>query len=148
MTRFETTEGRAEAAALNAQPTTVRNSLTQDEVQAMVKATPEPRDKAAIILVCDVGLRVSELVNLKWDDVIDDAENPIKLQVTGTESTTRQVLVERGLWSEYVAPLFFASLEGGAAGCTSTPAVPCIFPVLPHKIHQTLKQAAVRAGLE
>lgn len=146
MTRLETTEERAEAAGLNAR--SVRSDLTQDEVQAMVKATPEPRDKAAIILVCGIGLRVSELVNLQWDDVIDDAENPIKLQVTGTESPTRQVLVERGLWSEYVAPLFFASLEGGAAGCTSTPAVPHIFPVLPHEIHQTLKQAAVRADIE
>jgi integrase len=119
-----------------------------DEVQAMVEASPDPRDKAAIMLVFGAGLRVSELTSLKWEDATDDAENPIKLRVTSTDTTTRQVLIDRRLWNKYVAPLFFAGLEGGAAGCTSTPAEPFIFPVSQQRIHQTIKEAAARAGVE
>jgi integrase len=120
--------------------------LTKDEVQAMLEACSDPQDKAVIMLVFDAGLQVSELTSLTWEDVTDDAENPIKLRVTRTDSTPRQVLVERKLWNKYVAPLFFAGLEGGAAGCTSTPAEPRIFPVSVQRLHQTIEEAAARVG--
>ena len=111
-------------------------NMSDDEVQALLETSSDPRDKAAIMLVFSAGLRISELSSLTWDDVIDDAENPIKLHVTDTNAATRQVLVERRLWNKYVAPLFFSNLEGGAAGCTSTPAEPRIFPVVGQLIQQ------------
>lgn len=143
-----TTEGRARPAELDEQATSDRPRFTQAEVQAMLEASPDPWDKAAIVLVCGAGLHISELTNLTWDDAIDDAENPIKLRVTGSNSQTRQVLVERRLWHKYVAPLFFASMEGGAAGCTSTTAQPRIFPVIQQTIQHTIEQALARAGIE
>ena len=115
-------------------------------LEAVLETVSDPRDKAAGVLACGAGLDVSELSHLKWDDVIDDAENPIKLLVAGVEFGPRQVLVERKLWNTYVAPLFFASLEGGAAGCTSTPAEPRIFPMSPHKLSQVVAQ--LTASLE
>ncbi len=123
-------------------------SLTKDEIQTIMEASPDPQDKAAIMLVFGAGLRISELTSLTWEDVTDDAENPIKLRVTSTDATTCQVLVERRLWNKYVAPLFFASLDGGAAGCTSTPAEPRIFPVSMQRIQQTIEEAAARTGIE
>ena len=126
----------------------VRRSLTQDEIRALIEVSPDPWDKAAIVLVFSAGLRVSELAYLTWDDVIDDAENPIRLRVTGTDSQTRQVRVARKLWHKYVAPLFFVSMDGGAAGCTSTSAEARIFPVIQQTLPQTVEQAATRAEIE
>lgn len=111
----------------------------------MIEVASDLRDKAAIMLVFRAGLRIKELLSLTWNNVLDDAENPIKLQVTSTAPSTRQVLVERKPWNEYVAPLFFANLQGGAAGCTSTPGEIRIFPVSRQRIYQTIEMAAARA---
>lgn len=126
----------------------LKHCLTKDEVQAMLEACSDLRDKAAIMLVFDAGLQVSELTSLTWEDATDDAENPLKLLVTGTGAITRQVLIERRIWNKYVAPLFFDGLEGGAAGCTSTPVEPRIFPISVQRLHQAIEEAAARAGFE
>ena len=148
MTDIATIEGQVEPAELDEQPTAARSSLTKDEIQAMVEESPDPQDKAAIMLVFSAGLQVNELTSLTWDDITDDAENPIKLRVTSTDATTRQILIERRLWNKYVAPLFFASMEGGGAGCTSTPAEHRIFPVSQQRIQQTIEEASDRAEIE
>ena len=119
------------------------NTPTDDAVQTVVEAVTDPHDKAAIMLAYSAGLQLRELENLKWDDVIDDGESPIKLQVSDANTTARQVLVERKIWHTYVAPLFFASMEGAAAGCTSTPAEPRIFPVLSGKVEKIIEQVAI-----
>lgn len=148
MTDIVTAEERVEPAERDEEPTPVRHGLTKDEIQAIVAASPDPQDKAAIMLVLSAGIQVGELTSLTWDDVTDDAENPIKLRVTDMDSQIRQVLVERRLWNKYVAPLFFAGMEGAAAGCTSTPAESRIFPVSLQRIHQTIQEAAACAGIE
>jgi site-specific recombinase XerD len=55
--------------------------LTADEVAAVVKACPTPRDKAIILLMVDTGLRRSEVTALNWQDV---------------DFTTGLILVKRG----------------------------------------------------
>jgi integrase len=46
-----------------------RAYLTEDEVERLMKAAPTPRDRAMILVGYTHGLRVSELVNLRWSQV-------------------------------------------------------------------------------
>jgi len=50
------------------EPTRVRRALTDDELAALLAATPEPRD-ALYLMAARTGLRRSELRALTWDDV-------------------------------------------------------------------------------
>jgi len=46
-----------------------RTYLTEDEVERLMKAAPSPRDRAMILVGYTHGLRVSELVNLRWSQI-------------------------------------------------------------------------------
>jgi integrase len=46
-----------------------RTYLTEDEVERLMKAAPTPRDRAMILVAYTHGLRVSELVNLRWSQI-------------------------------------------------------------------------------
>lgn len=47
----------------------MRKYLTPKEVQRLLDAARKPRDKAMILMAYRHGLRVSELVNLQWQDI-------------------------------------------------------------------------------
>jgi type 1 fimbriae regulatory protein FimB/type 1 fimbriae regulatory protein FimE len=46
-----------------------RQWLTEDEVERIIKHAANARDKAMILLAYRHGLRVSELINLRWRDI-------------------------------------------------------------------------------
>jgi integrase len=46
-----------------------RTYLTEDEVERLMKTAPTPRDRAMILVGYTHGLRVSELVNLRWNQI-------------------------------------------------------------------------------
>ena len=50
-----------------------RAYLTEAEVEQLIKAAETPRDKAMILIGYRHGLRVSELVNLRWRRIDLDA---------------------------------------------------------------------------
>ena len=50
-----------------------RTYLTEAEVERLIKAADTPRDKAMILIGYRHGLRVSELVNLRWRRIDLDA---------------------------------------------------------------------------
>jgi type 1 fimbriae regulatory protein FimB/type 1 fimbriae regulatory protein FimE len=50
-----------------------RTYLTEAEVERLIKAAATPRDKAMILIGYRHGLRVSELVNLRWRQIDLDA---------------------------------------------------------------------------
>lgn len=47
----------------------MRKYLTPGEVKRLLDAARKPRDKAMILMAYRHGLRVSELVNLQWQDI-------------------------------------------------------------------------------
>lgn len=49
----------------------ITQPLTSDEVKLMLANSKNDRDRAIIALCCITGLRVSELINLKLDDIKD-----------------------------------------------------------------------------
>jgi integrase len=51
------------------EPADRRTYLAEDEVERLMKAAPTPRDRAMILVGYTHGLRVSELVNLRWNQI-------------------------------------------------------------------------------
>ncbi len=73
--------------------------LTERQVFALLEAVEDqPRDHALIRLLYNGGLRVSELVTLRWRNLIDGVAN-----VTGKGGKTRVVRLSRGTWDELQA---------------------------------------------
>ncbi len=58
----------------------------------------QPRDHALIRLLYNGGLRVSELVTLRWRNLVDGVAN-----ITGKGGKTRVVRLSRGTWDELAA---------------------------------------------
>ncbi len=56
--------------------------LTEEEIMRMIEAVRDPRDKALIALGYEAGLRIGELANLRWKDVIW-TEHGAKIKVRG-----------------------------------------------------------------
>jgi type 1 fimbriae regulatory protein FimB/type 1 fimbriae regulatory protein FimE len=63
-----------------------RAYLTEAEVERLIKAAETPRDKAMILIGYRHGLRVSELVNLRWQRVDLDAGRLQVERLKGSES--------------------------------------------------------------
>ena len=73
--------------------------LSERQVFALLEAVEDnPRDHALIRLLYNGGLRVSELVTLRWRNLIDGVAN-----VRGKGGKTRVVRLSRGTWQEVQA---------------------------------------------
>ncbi len=121
--------------------------LSEDEVQGMLHGKQSQRNHAILRLLYAGGLRVSELVNLKWRDLQDRdlKEHGAAGQVTvfGKGGKTRHVLLSAATWQKLMelrnggdmdAPVF-RSTRGGGHMCVSA-------------IWRIVRKAAKRAGLE
>ena len=62
-----------------------RTYLTEDEVERLMKAAPTPRDHAMILVGYTHGLRVSELVNLRWKQINFDTGRIAVKRLKGSE---------------------------------------------------------------
>lgn len=62
-----------------------RTYLTEDEVERLMKAAPTPRDRAMILVAYTHGLRVSELVNLRWSQINFDTGRIAVKRLKGSE---------------------------------------------------------------
>ena len=73
--------------------------LSERQVFALLEAVEDnPRDHALIRLLYNGGLRVSELVALRWRNLIDGVAN-----ITGKGGKARVVRLSRGTWQEVQA---------------------------------------------
>jgi site-specific recombinase XerD len=73
--------------------------LSERQVFALLEAVEDrPRDHALIRLLYNGGLRVSELVTLRWRNLVEGVAN-----VTGKGGKTRVVRPSRGTWAELQA---------------------------------------------
>jgi integrase len=62
-----------------------RTYLTEDEVERLMKAAPTPRDRTMILVAYTHGLRVSELVNLRWSQINFDTGRIAVKRLKGSE---------------------------------------------------------------
>lgn len=81
--------------------------LQASEVKELINSATNERDRAILILLYILGLRISELVGLNWSDFqpTDDAmrsalASPIAVTIFGKGHKTRTLLITRTLWSE------------------------------------------------
>jgi len=114
--------------------------LSESEVQRLIHLEPNPRNRMVLSLLYAAGLRVSELVGLRWRDV-QPRENAGQLTVFGKGGKTRVILLSAGTWKQLLElrgqadtdqPVF-RSQKGGALDTS--------------QVHRLVKAAARRAGL-
>ena len=95
--------------------------LPEDAVQRMLHADLSPRNRAVLRLFYGGGLRVSELVRLKWRD-LQERDDGGQVTVLGKGRKTRHVLLSAGTWEELMslrdgsssdAPVFPSRKGGG-----------------------------------
>src|SRR5664279_2204229 len=91
--------------------------LSERQVFALLEAVEDrPRDHALIRLLYNGGLRVSELVTLRWRNLVDGVAN-----VTGKGGKTRVVRLSRGTWDELHALPRCRSGPSGRRCCGGKP---------------------------
>jgi site-specific recombinase XerD len=106
--------------------------LTERQVFALLEAVADqPRARALIRLLYNGGLRVSELVTLRWRNLIDGVAN-----ITGKGGKTRVVRLSRGTWDE-LAILRSAEAIGEER----------VFPMSAVNAWKRVKRAARLAGI-
>ena len=67
--------------------------MTPAEVALLIRAARSRRDRILIEVAYAGGLRVSELVNLCWSDVLPREKDQVQLSIVGKGENTRQVLL-------------------------------------------------------
>jgi integrase/recombinase XerD len=106
--------------------------LTERQVFALLEAVADqPRDHALIRLLYNGGLRVSELVTLRWRNLVDGVAN-----ITGKGGKTRVVRLSRGTWDEL-----------GALRAAETIGEDFVFPMSAVNAWKRVKRTARRAGI-
>ncbi len=73
--------------------------LLDTEVKELINAASTERDRAILILLYILGLRISELVGLNWSD-FQPTEESVTVTIFGKGHKTRTLLITHQLWSE------------------------------------------------
>jgi site-specific recombinase XerD len=66
--------------------------LTEDDVERLLNACKNPRDKALISLLWDAGARIGEILNLKVKDIVMSADSPCYVMLDGKTGRRRTPL--------------------------------------------------------
>lgn len=107
--------------------------LTQDEMQILIETAVDPRDNLIVKMLYATGVRVSELVNIKKQD-IDFERNTIK--VFGKGAKERIVLLP---------DVLKAQIDAYSAGYTSDQK---LFELNIRTVERDIKTLAARAGID
>lgn len=116
--------------------------LPEDAVQKMLHTEKSPRNRAILRLFYGGGLRVSELVQLKWRD-LQERDDGGQVTVFGKGGKTRHVLLSDATWAELVklrnggdsgTPVFRSRRNGGHLD--------------PSADWRIVRNAAARAGID
>lgn len=81
--------------------TSEQRFLTQSEVGATIQAarSVNPVAHLAVSILSLTGLRISELVNIRWNDFFEDIHGNIGIKIIGKGGKPRTVKVRPDLWS-------------------------------------------------
>jgi integrase/recombinase XerD len=84
------------------QDVTQRN-LSEYQALALIEACETPRDRLLLRMLYKSGCRVSELLKLRWSDVLDYGNGAGILKVVGKGNKERNVLLSGSIWGELLA---------------------------------------------
>jgi len=113
-------------------PKRLPTALTREEVEKLLEAAENDRDKLIVRALYSTGVRVSELCNLKWDDI---DLNSGEVRVRGKGNKERIVLMDAetlNLLKKYREK--YNSSEK-------------VFPVSPRTVQRIIKKLAEKAGI-
>jgi site-specific recombinase XerD len=86
-----------------AQGKLAKRILSEGAVENLLRvAEGSPRDHALLRLIYNAGLRVSEVVGLRWNDVQSDRQSAV-LTVSGKGEKARTIRLSPGTWAELKA---------------------------------------------
>lgn len=115
-----------------------KEPLEAEEVKELIGAAKNPRDRAIISLMCNTGLRISELVNIKLDDIKDSniivTGKGNKQRVVHMNATTEKYMHEYFRVRKDTIDNLFVSNQGTKMS--------------PRALNNTLKVCAKRAGID
>lgn len=107
--------------------------LTKDDIKALFTAAKTNRNVLIIKALANTGLRISELVNLKWSDI-----NLGKLTIFGKGGKTRFIKVKPDFMKElYTLNRGSEFIFSNAKGC----------PLTRQAVHSMLKKVSLKANL-
>ena len=115
--------------------------ISEVEVGLLIRAALTERDRVLLAVAYAGGLRVSELVALKWADVIL-RDDKVQLSITGKGGRVRQVLLPKSVSRSLLAlrgdagandPVFASRKKAGH--------------LAEHSVHVMVKRTAKRAGI-
>lgn len=114
--------------------------LSQQQVVALLEKEPDPRRKVLLRVLYVMGLRISELCNLKWRDITRRKQGGVA-SIFGKGNKTRPVEVPAKLFKE------LSALRGDAS--PDAPVVPGSDgkPLSRDAAHRVVKRAGKRVGL-
>jgi integrase/recombinase XerD len=117
--------------------------MSEAQMQRMLALEDDPRNHAILRLMYNAGLRVSEVINLTWNDVRDN-QNGGQVRVFGKGGKERYVLISRETYEELLA-LRGDSLDS-APVFRSRKSVHDGF-LERGQVNRIVEEAAVRAGI-
>ena len=115
----------------------VEETLTKDEVNMMLDACKNARDRAIVAVLASTGLRISELINIKLSDFAGDDIN-----IIGKGNKRRMVHLNHKAM-QYVEEYMVVRKDGVDNLFVSNRHT----PMRPEAINDTLKCVAERAGI-
>lgn len=126
--------------------TLAQRIMSEEDTIKMISLEDNPRNHAILRLLYHCGLRVSEIVALRWSDVIQRANEGAQLTIFGKGGKTRQVLISKSMYEELEAleyndelhrdsAYIFRSRKGGNALET-------------RQVERIVTEAAKRAGVK
>ena len=116
----------------------VEPTLTADDIHKILSCTKNKRDKAIIATLASTGMRISELINIKMDDIEGD-----DIHIVGKGSKRRVVHINEktmGYIHDYLATRKYDSDNLFVSNGNT--------PMLPNNINRTLKRLADKAGID
>ena len=114
--------------------------ISEVEVGLLIREANSKRDRVLLRVLYAGGLRVSEVVGLKWADVIERGDQ-VQLSITGKGSRVRQVLLPEAVSRQLV------SLRGDAGNNDAVFAARHGGPLTERAVNYMIKRAAERAGI-
>jgi integrase/recombinase XerD len=130
--------------------TSQQRFLTPEEVSLLLNEVKgNKKNYLMCILFITIGLRVSELSEIKWCDFFQDTKGNIGLRVVGKGTKQRTVKVRRDVWSYIIEyriinskPIHFDSNDNEYLFTTKNGKI-----TTPRSIRETIKRASIRAGI-
>lgn len=113
--------------------------LSEEDIQKIIAAETNPRNQIMLKLLYHTGLRVSELVSLRWEQIIKRTDGG-QLSIVGKGEQVRQVLISQRMYNLLISmktntPYIFTSRKTKG-------------PLTTRQVERIVEEATRKAGID